>query len=94
MSPTRIGFRTQTVSEEGVPSTLRFPGGEIPLSNDMNEVRSRLEKRGFKSEIIDEMLFEIFGAVTTETTVPDGEVVKSFLELLRSEVGEENRRKV
>lgn len=89
------GFRAQAVyGENDQPQVLRIPGGEIPLSGDLEEVHARLAQKGFKEEIIDEMLFDIFGAVPTETTVAGGESIESVLKFLRSEVGEEDRSKV
>ena len=89
------GFRTETVyGENDQPRVLRFPGGEIPLTGDLEEVHARLALRGFKEEVIDKMLFEVFGAVPTETAVAGGESVESILKFLRSEVGKEDGSKV
>lgn len=94
LSPTKTGFRTETVVDESNnPQILRYPWGEIPLSGDIKEIHERLNNRGFKEEIIEEILFSIFGGVATESTIPVGEVVEGILELQGAEIGEENGSK-
>ena len=89
ISPVAKGFRMES---DG--TVLRYPGGEIPLTDSLEKIQSRLLEKGFKPEVIEEVLLNLFGAISSEAAIPEGEVVKSFLELLRSEVGEEDWSKV
>ena len=92
-TPTK-GFRTQIVGEEDTIQILRYPGGEIALTGDINEVENRLKQKGFNDEAVQEILFSVFGTIATEATVTEGEVIESLLKFLRSEVGEEDWSKV
>ena len=92
LSASTKGFRTQLLENEaGKPEVLRFPGGEIPITDDISEVEGRLLAKGFKPEFVEKILLDLFGAISTEATVAQGEMIEGFLQLLRSEVGEESR---
>lgn len=94
-SPTRTGFRTETtVDSNNRPDTLRYPWGDISLSGGMEEVQQRLLDKGFNEKAVEEILFSVFGGVATEATITAPEVVDGLLKFLRSEVREENGRKV
>lgn len=94
-SPSRIGFRTETITDENnKPEVLRYPWGEIPLNGGIDEVYTRLIEKGFNEKTAEEILFSVFGGVTTESSVSSSEVVEGVLELLGSEVGEKNGSKV
>ena len=92
LSASAGGFRTEVLkSEAGKPEILRFPGGEIPVTEDIGEVESRLLAKGFKPEFVEQILLDLFGAISAEATVAQGEMIEGFLQLLRGEVREESR---
>lgn len=66
---------------------FKYPGGEILISGTVGEVYSRFEDKGFKPEVIEKILFNLFGAVATETTISFEKIVNSKSELVRREVG-------
>ena len=84
--PENTGFRAQAHESDGI-RVLRFPGGEVPVTNDYENLVERLKQKGFSDEVIESMLFDLFGAISSETAVSEGELVESFLELVGSEVG-------
>lgn len=94
-SPASVGFKIDIGrNEESKVTSLRYPGGEIPLSGDLSEIENRLLRKGFKNEEIEEILFTVFGGISAEAPVSEPEVVESFLKFLRIEVGEQNRSEV
>ena len=91
-SPASIGFRPVETDDEEL---LRYPGGEISLRGSIEEIEGRLTAKGFNKETVDRILFDIYGGgVASESPVALGEVVESFLELLRGEVREKDRSEV
>ncbi len=92
LSPSTKGFRTETVVDDNhEPLFLRYPGGEIPLNGGIEEVEARLSAKGFNDEAIEKILFSVYGAVATESPIPEEETINSLLKFLRSEVGEQYR---
>ena len=95
MSPANIGFRTESVTDSNNKlQSLRLPWGEIPLTGGIDEVYIRLASRGFNDKYIEEILFTVFGGVATESTVSSAEFVQGDLQLIGTEIREENRSKV
>lgn len=68
----------------GVPY-YKYPGGEIPLAGSMEEVYDRFERKGFKPEVIEEILLGLV-TVPTKATVPMRIVIESRGELVGCEV--------
>ncbi len=89
LSPSNNGFRTETITDtNNVPQYLRYPGGEIFLGGGIIEVAERLVDKGFNDQVIEEILFSVFGGVTSESSVSGSEAVESFLELVGTKVRE------
>ncbi len=90
--PSNISFVGNEVGSMGIePSYFRFPGGEIRLDGSYEEIYSRFENRGFNSEVIERILFNLFGAVASETSISFEKIVNSQSELVGSEVRKESR---
>jgi len=95
LGPVMKGFKAELVDGKiNRQSVLRYPGGEVPVTGDLENIYECLRAKGFKEEIIIEMLFTFFGAVTTETPVTRDEAAQSLLELFRGKVGKEDRSEV
>ncbi len=85
--PTSTSFsgKAKGGSEE-VPSRFKFPGGEIGLFGTYEEIYSRFEERGFKADVIEEILFYLFGSVASETSISLEKIINSQNKLVGSEV--------
>lgn len=87
--PTRMRFEGREKSYKDTEVTIfKFPGGDIPLVGSYEQIRERFEKKGFNSEVTDEILFRLWGGIPAEAAIPLGEVAQSFYQLVGSEVGE------
>ncbi|EKD53518.1 MAG: hypothetical protein ACD_61C00023G0008 [uncultured bacterium] len=87
--PTRMRFEgREKRSKDSNISSFKYPGGEILLTGEYQEIRERFKKKGFSSEVTDEILFRLWGGIPAESTVSLGEVVQSFHQFVGSEVGE------
>ena len=95
LMPTNTSFTGREVGGLGIePSYFRYPGGEIFLEGSYEEIYSRFENKGFNPEVIEKILFNLFGAVASEASVSFEKIINSQTELVGSEVGEENRSEV
>lgn len=65
---------------------FKYPGGEIVLSGTFEDVYRSFENKGFRQEVIDEILFDLFGAVASESAISFQELVNRKSELVGSEV--------
>ena len=88
--PTNTSFTGRQVGgrENGLPY-FKYPGGMILLSGEYKDIYARFEDRGFEKEVIEGILFNLFGAVTAEAPVPFEELINCQNELVGSEVGEQ-----
>lgn len=84
---TNVSFTGSKKEIEGGVPLFKYPGGEILLSGNIDQIKEKFVRKGFKTEEIDEILFHLFDTITSEPAVSSGEVLESFLELLGSEVG-------
>ena len=75
-------------------NTIRFPGGEISITKNIEEVYLRLKMKGFNEEVAAQMLLALFDTAPAESAIAQNEAVQSFLELLRGKVGEEDRSEI
>ncbi len=68
--PTNSSFtgREDKSRETGV-KYFRYPGGAVLLEGSCEEVYDRFVDKGFKPEVIEEILLGLFGGVTTETSI-------------------------
>lgn len=73
---------------------FKYPGGEIVLSGSFEEVYTRFEKKGFKPEVIENILFTLFGAVASEAAVSFEKIINSQSELVRGKVGKKGGSEV
>lgn len=90
--PVNTSFTGREVGGVGEgKACFRFPGGEISLHGSYEEVYSRFENKGFKSRVIDQILFDLFGAVASESAISFEKIANSQSELVGSEVRKENR---
>lgn len=71
-------------------SYFKYPGGAVLLSDSYEETYRRFEDKGFKSEAIEKILYDLFGAVATEATISFEKLVNGKNELVGSEVREES----
>lgn len=93
--PSNIGFVGEEVGNLGTdPSYFRFPGGEIRLDGSVDEIYSRFVDRGFKSEVIEKILFDLFGTVATEASVSFEKIANCQTELVGREVREKGRSEI
>jgi hypothetical protein len=89
--PTNISFAGRITEGIGAETyCFRYPWGEIPLDGTTDEIYLRFEEKGFKPEVIEEILFYLFSGVASKTTVSSQEVVDSQGKFLGGEVGEES----
>jgi len=89
---TNTSFTGREIGTYGVePAYFKYPGGEIALRGTYEEIYSRFENKGFEPEIIEKVLFNLFGAVASETAVSFEKIVNSKSELVGSEVRKEDR---
>lgn len=65
---------------------FKYPGGEILLNGSMDEIHGRLMEKGFTKEATDEILFDLFGAVASESSISFDEMIESLGQLVGSEV--------
>lgn len=65
---------------------LKYPGGSIHLSGTYEEIYSRFESKGFHPEVIDEILFNLFGTVASEAAISFEKILSSKNKLVGSEV--------
>ena len=72
----------------GKPS-FKYPGGEIVLAGSFGEIYERFVDKGFTAEVIEKILFNIYGAVASEAAVSFEKIVNSKEELVGSEVGKQ-----
>lgn len=56
---------------------FRYPGGGILLEGTCEEVYERFVNKGFKEEVIEEILFDLFGGITSESPIPFKKIVES-----------------
>ncbi|KKS63723.1 MAG: hypothetical protein UV32_C0036G0001, partial [Candidatus Collierbacteria bacterium GW2011_GWF2_42_51] len=67
---TNTSFTGREVGTYGVePAYFKYPGGKIALQGTYEEIYSRFESKGFEPEIIEKVLFNLFGAVASEAAV-------------------------
>lgn len=93
--PIKIGFVGKEVgADKGGFSVFKYPGGSIPLSGSYEEILHRFNEKGFKPEVVEKILFNIFNRVASEPAVSFEKIVNSQNELVRTEVGEQNRGEV
>jgi len=92
---TNTSFSGREVGEFGVePAYFKFPGGEIALSGTYEEIYSRFEDKGFKPEVIEEILFRLFGSVASEASVSFEKIINSQDELVGREIRKEDRSEI
>lgn len=72
---------------------IRMWGGEIPYRG-IEDLKLRLENRGFKEVEVEKILTFFDETITAEAAIPNSEVVESFLELIGTKVGKESRSEV
>lgn len=85
---TRIRFDGREKSFKGTEITVyKYPGGEIPLVGNYLQIREKFVKKGFSGESADQILFDLWGGVSAETSIPLTEVAESFFEFVGSEIG-------
>lgn len=93
--PTNTSFSGK---EKGVlgkeTSYFKYPGGEISLMGTYEQVYKRFEEKGFKAEVTDEVLFNLFGAVASKTAISFEKFVNSQGELVGSEIRKKDRGEV
>jgi len=88
---TNTSFTGREVGTYGVePAYFKYPGGKIALQGTYEEIYSRFESKGFEPEIIEKVLFNLFGAVASEAAVSFEKIVNSQDELVGSEVRKES----
>jgi len=93
--PVNTSFKGKEVGNFGMePSYYKYPGGEISLHGTYKEILARFEDKGFEREIVENILFNLFGAVASEATISFEKIVNSQSELVGSEVREQNRSEV
>ena len=86
--PTNIRFEGKEKKLKGLDhSVYKYPGGEIPLVGNLEEISKRFEKKGFSQEATNEILFRLWGGVSSEAAISVTEVANSFFELVGGEVG-------
>lgn len=68
-------------------SVFKYPGGEVPLCGSLDDVRERFYRKGFTVEVTEQVLFHLFGAIASESSIAVGEVADSFFQFAGSEVG-------
>ena len=68
--------------------SFRYPGGEVLLTGTLEQIEERLTKKGFNENTIGQIMTQLFGAISAETSISATEVIEGFLEFVRSEVGE------
>ena len=72
---------------------LQYPGGEIHLEGTYEEIYERFKDKGFKTEIIEKILLNL-GTVAPEAAIPVEKIVNCQLELVGTEVREQDGSKV
>lgn len=88
-------FTGREVGSTGLqPGSFKYPGGEISLHGSYDEIYSRFQDKGFNSEVIEKVLFNLFGTVASEASVSFEKIVNSQSEFLGSEVRKEDGSKV
>ena len=88
---TNTSFSGREIGSFGVePANFKYPGGEISLAGSYEEIRSRFEEKGFNLEAVDEILFDLFGAIASEAAISFEKVINGHDELVGTEVGEKN----
>ena len=103
-SPSRIKLETtadylmivdpKNIDNIQYQGTLRYLGGQIPLDGSFEEIYDRLEDKGFKPDVIEKILFDLFGTVASETPITLEKIIDSQSELVRREVRKESGGKV
>ncbi len=89
---TNTSFTGREVGTYGVePAYFKYPGGGIALRGTYEEIYSRFESKGFEPEVIEKILFNLFGAVASEAAVSFEKIINSQSELVGSEVRKEDR---
>lgn len=92
---THTSFTGREIGEFGVePAYFKFPGGEIPLSGTYEEIYSRFEDKGFKPEVIEEVLFRLFGSVASEAAISFEKIINSQDEFVGREIRKEDRSEI
>lgn len=84
-----VGVEKKLIEPDRTMRVFKYPGGEIPLVGSLEQIYQRFTENGFKSEVIEKILFSFFGAVASEATISFEKVVNSQDELVRSEVRKE-----
>ena len=94
-SKTNITFSGREVENDGkLMSKFKYPGGEILLHGSYGEIYSRFENKGFKAEVIEEILFGLFRVVATKPAISFEKLVNSQSELVGGEVREKDGSEV
>lgn len=87
--PVMTSFTGKEIGFIGVGlSFFKYPGGEIPLIGTCEEIYQRFESRGFKPEVIEEILSHLFRGVASEPSISSEKIIDSESEFVGSEVGE------
>lgn len=86
--PTNVSFEGNKKSwKDSNLETFKFPGGEIPLMGSFDQIKERFARRGFNEKEMGEILYGLFGAISSESAISGRELQDSLLELFGSEVG-------
>lgn len=82
-----VSFTGKEVGTSGteVPYFI-YPGSGVLLTGTYEEVYSRFESKGFKPEAIEEILFDLFGAIASKPAISFEKVINSQSELVGREV--------
>lgn len=72
---------------------FKYPGGGVSLAGTYEEVYSQFESKGFKPEVIDRILFDLFGAIASEPAISFEKIINSQSKLVGSEVRKQGRGK-
>lgn len=75
-------------------SFFKYPGGEISLMGTYEQIYKRFGEKGFKAEITDQVLFNLFGAVASKTAISFEKFANSQSEFVGREVRKEDRSEV
>lgn len=92
--PTNTSFSGKekgTMNEGAV--YFKYPGGEISLMGNCEQIYKRFEDKGFKAEVIERVLFNLLGVVASKPAISFEKIVNSQSELVGSEVRKHNGSK-
>ena len=92
---TNTSFTGREESSLGLElGSFKYPGGGVSLHGTYDEIYSRFQEKGFNQEVIEKILFNLFGAVASEAAVSFEKIANSQSEFIGSEVRKEDRSKV